>query len=154
MDWSKQMQETIKTWTDSQQRMLEGITKIMVEMAAPPTTNPWEFSLDLWEKGVHGFLETQTDWTRLWIRGVSAVTNRPENSEWAQRIQQMTKLTLEYQEQFWEGWFSTLKQLDPIKNKKLITELQPLTEAWSANIQRAIQFQEEWLQSAINAPKA
>jgi hypothetical protein len=154
MDWSKQMQETIKTWTDSQQRILEGITNIMLEMAAPPSTNPWEFSIDLWEKGVKGFLATQNDWTRLWIRGVSAVTNQPDNSEWAQRIQQMTKLTLEFEEQFWQGWFTTLKQLDPIKNANVINELKPLTEAWSANVQRGIQLQEEWLQSAVNTPKA
>jgi hypothetical protein len=154
MDWSKQMQETIKTWTDSQQRMLEGITKIMVEMAAPPTTNPWEFSIGLWEKGVNGFLETQADWTRLWIRGVNAATNKPETGDWAQRVEQMTKLTLEFQEQFWQDWFTTLKQIDPIKNANWIAELQPLTEGWSAMVQRSIKFQEEWLQSAVNSQKA
>ncbi len=152
MDWSKQLQETIKTWTDSQQRILEGVTKVMLEMAAPPATNAWEGGIDLWEKGVRGFLETQADGTRLWIRGAAAVVNKSEqNSAWVQNVQQMTKLTTEFQEQFWKGWFATLRQLDPIKNATLIAEAQPLIESWSENMRRAIQLQEEWLQSAVNA---
>ncbi len=154
MDWSKQMQEAIKTWTDSQQKILEGVTKVMLEMVAPPSTNAWEAGIDLWEKGVRAFLETQADWTRLLMRGAATVVNKSDpNGEWVERVQQITKLTTEFQEQYWKVWFSMLRQLDPIKNATLISEARSLTESWIENIQRAIKLQEEWLQSAINAQK-
>src|SRR5215510_1434703 len=152
MEWSKNVQETIKTWTDSQQRMVEGITKVMLDVATPPSTNAWEFSTGLWEKGVQGFLATQADSAKLWIRGVFAVTGKADpNGELAQHLLQMTRLTTEFQEQFWQGWFTTLKRLDPIKNANWINELQPLTESWRENIQRAIKLQEEWLQSVVSS---
>src|SRR5262249_23118327 len=147
MDLAKNMQETVKTWTDAQQRMVEGITKVMLDVTTPPSANAWEFSTELWKKGVQGFLATQADCAKLWIRGVSSVASKADvNGELAQNLQQMTKLSIEFQEQFWEGWFTTLKRLDPVKNADWIKELQPLTAAWSENIQKAIKLQEEWLQ--------
>ena len=151
MDVSKQMQEAIKTWTDSQKRILEGMTKIVVDFAAPPSLNPWEYSIDLWEKGVKSFLETQQGWSSLLIRGANTATNTVDkDGEWGQRVEDLTKLTIEFEQKIWEAWFSILKQIDPVKNATTLNELKPLTESWSENVHRAIQLQEEWLQSAIN----
>ncbi|HLY27011.1 MAG TPA: hypothetical protein VKQ72_11775 [Aggregatilineales bacterium] len=150
MDISKQLQEAIKTMTDSEKRVLEVVTKAVTDIATPPSTNPWEFSVDLWEKGVKGFLTTQQDWTALLLRGVGAATTKVDTTgEWSERLGELTKLTLEYQTKIWEAWFAILKQIDPVKNATILKEIKPLTESWSENVRRAIQLQEEWLQSAL-----
>ncbi len=150
MDVSKQLQEAIKTMTDSEKRVVDAVTKVITDIATPPTTNPWEFSVDLWEKGVNGFLATQQDWTTLLLRGVSVATGKVDtNGEFNQRLGELTKLTLEYQGKIWETWFAILKQIDPVKNATVLAEIKPLTESWSENVRRAIQLQEEWLQSAL-----
>jgi hypothetical protein len=151
MDMSKQLQDAIKTWTNSQKKILEDVTKVVTDFTAPPTSNPWETSLDLWEKGVNGFLESQQDWSGLLIRSVDITTNKGEtNGEWSQRVEELTKLNIELQHKSWQTWFAVLKQLDPVERAAFINELKPLTETWSDNVHRAIELQEEWLQSAIN----
>jgi hypothetical protein len=153
MDWSKQLQDTIKTWTDSQKRLLEGVGKVVQQIPAPSTT-PWEFSVDLWEKSVRSFLDAQREWLGLWIRGIGAVVNKPDqDAQWSSQAQEITRLTIEFQKLFWENWFFTLKQLDPIKYAGKVTDVQPLAISWTANMHRAIQLQEEWLQSAVSAQK-
>jgi hypothetical protein len=150
MDVSKQLQDALKTMTDSEKRVLEVVTKVITDITTPPSTNPWEFSVDLWEKGVKGFLSTQQDWTNLLLRGVNTATNKVDTTgEWNERLGELTKMTLEFQSKIWEAWFAILKQIDPVKNAAVLNELKPLTESWSENVRRAIQLQEEWLQSAL-----
>jgi hypothetical protein len=154
MDVTKQMQDAIKTWTSSQRRIIDEVTKVVTDITTPPAANPWETSLDLWKKGVSGFLETQENWSALLVQGVDIATNRDDRSpEWTKRVSELTKLQLELEQKSWETWFAILEQIDPIENANFLKELQPLTETWSENLHRAIELQDEWLQAAINVGK-
>lgn len=159
MDWSKQVQDTLKVWTDSQKRLLDGAAK-MVQQIPTPTTNPWEFSVDVWEKSVTGFLDAEREWLNLWVRGIGAVVNKPEQeAQWSEQAQEITTLTIEYQKLFWESWFFTLKQLDPIKFASKQQELQLLAASWTMNMKQAIELQKEWMAknnkvAAVASPEA
>src|SRR5262249_8173310 len=131
MDRSNPIEDTIKTWTDAQIRLVDGVGKAMLRLATPPSADPYEFSLDLWEKGVRNYLAMQDDWASLWLRSLAAASGKSDQpGEQLQRLREMARLTSEFQDKFWEAWFTALKRLDPIKNAGWRDEFRPLAESW------------------------
>lgn len=153
MDWSKQAQDMMKTWTDTQQKIMDSMVKTMKEMNTGPTASTWETTIENWEKSVRNFLQTQADWANMWPRGLNSMPNVPgQNMDWQQQIQQMVRLMTEYQEQFWTGWFTVLKRLDPAKTSESFnSDMQKMVESWIENAQRMLAMQAEWLRNVVPA---
>src|SRR5215471_4937019 len=116
MDWSKQIQDTFKIYSDAQSKMVEGVTKVIHELTTPPTTTTWGDTIDRWERVSRDVRKMQADWTDLWIRGIAVTTNNSqEMAEWTKQVRQLSDIMNEYQDQYWHTWLTVLKQLDPTK---------------------------------------
>ncbi len=156
MDWNKQMEEMVSTWTDMQHRMWDNwmdAVKGFGGRAAPGSEQGQEdyrHNLEAWEKSVRQALEAQSAWTRRWSDKVTDKENAPEAvTKWAEQVQEMMKGWTEAQSQLWSAWFESVKTLDP---SQLATnwdsETHQVLEAWQQAAQRAQDTLQDWAKMA------
>src|SRR5579871_6627264 len=105
MDFSKQLTDTFKIWSDTQTKMVEGVTKVVQELTTQPTATTWGDTIDRWERVSREARKMQSDWTDLWIRGIAVTTNNSQQmAEWARQVRQLADIMNEYQDQYWHTW--------------------------------------------------
>jgi len=144
MDWNKQAEEMVRTWTDVQKKMWEGWLAPVQAATDRAGENEYGKALETWETSVKRALEAQVDWTRLWAEGLGAGkagTEAAANA--AQQAHEMMKLWTDAHKQLWENWFTALRQLDP-------TRLGGAT-GWEHEAQRVMQL---WQDAAKSAQEA
>jgi hypothetical protein len=61
MDWSKQVNDMIKMWTGTQQKVWESWMASMQYMASPQSPEAWQKTVDSWRGTVKQTLEAQGD---------------------------------------------------------------------------------------------
>ena len=74
MDWQKQANDMIKTWTSTQQKVWETWVNSMQLAATPQTPEAWQKTVDTWRGTVKQALESQVELTRLWAESIAAAS--------------------------------------------------------------------------------
>jgi hypothetical protein len=182
MDWNKQANEMIKTWTGTQQKVYEGWLTSMQLMAAPQSPEAWQKTVETWRGTVKQALEAQVELTRLWAESVSAAAvNMPSMPtmpgmpgmtsmpgmpgmpnvptsvvEWTRQMLEMTRTWTESQMRFSENWFDTLKKADPgmLAQSWDMTQAQQIMATWQEAAQKAVEAQGEFSKMMLKAGNA
>lgn len=147
MDWTKQAQDTIKTWTETQQKMWDGWLKTVGQSAAPTqATEVWQNAVETWEGAVKNTLEAQSEWTRMWVESLTESSNVPkEVTEWAKQAQEMSQRWSDAQQQLWQSWFEIIRKIDPAKmGGAWDKEAQKLFQTWQESTQKLMEAQLKW----------
>lgn len=176
MDWNKQANEMIKTWTGTQQKVYEGWLNSMQLMATPQSPEAWQKTVDTWRSTVKQALEAQMELTKLWAEsvatasvnmpsmpnmptmnnmpGMTMVPNMPTNMvEWTRQMLEMTRTWTESQMRFSENWFDTLKKADPAKMAQQwdMAQAQQIMATWQEAAQKAVEAQTEFSKMMMSA---
>lgn len=159
MDWTKQVDEMVKTWTGAQQKMWENWIEAMQMMSSPQSAgNVWEKTVDAWRETVKKALESQVSWTKLWAENMTANPNTPkEMGDWAKQVLDMTQAWTDAQAQMSDNWFEVMKKADPMTVAKLWDQDQAkkMLQAWQDASQKAMEAQREWARMVTTMqPKA
>jgi hypothetical protein len=179
MDWNKQANEMIKTWTGTQQKVYESWLTSMQLMAAPQSPEAWQKTVETWRGTVKQALEAQVELTRLWAESVSAAAvNMPTMPnmpgmpnmlgmssmpgvptsvvEWTRQMLEMTRTWTETQMRFSENWFDTLKKADPgmLVQSWDMTQAQQIMNTWQEAAQKAVEAQSEFSKMMLKAGNA
>jgi hypothetical protein len=150
MDWTKQAEETVKAWTDTQQKMWDSWLEMLGTNPVPAQANElWQKTMATWQEAVKNTLEAQTKWTETWAENLSKVPNMPKESvEWVKQAREMNKRWTEAQRQLWESWFELVGKIDPAKmNEGWDKEGKKLFETWQDSAQKLMEAQMKWAQT-------
>ncbi|MCD4687219.1 MAG: hypothetical protein K8S97_14925 [Anaerolineae bacterium] len=150
MDWLKQSEEMIKMWTDTQQQMVNKWLEQMQQFTQPQASGVWEKTLETWENAVNNMLETQGQWARMWAGTVTATKGIPkETAEGAVQFKDMTERWVTFQRDLWQGWFETVRKLNPTEAAQ--GDPQQIFAAWQDSFQQVMQTQMDWVRQWTGA---
>lgn len=165
MDWAKQANDMIKTWTGTQQKVWESWMSSMQAMATPQSPEAWQKTVETWRGTVRYALEQQVELTRLWAESVAAASvNMPSMPgmaampslpgvpttpvEWTRQMLEMTRAWAETQMRFSENWFDILKKAEPMMMAQTwdMTQAQKVMATWQEAAQKAVEAQTQFSQ--------
>lgn len=147
MDWNKQAEEMLKTWTSSQQKMWDSWIKTMQSLGTTQAGDTWEKSIETWRDSVKRALEAQTTWTQFWADSVNSGPGATKQAaDWSKQMLDMTRRWTETQTQLWDSWFETMKKTDPstMAQNWNTEEVQKIVQTWQEAAQKAMEAQMEW----------
>lgn len=156
MDWTKQSEEMMKAWTDTQKKMWDNwLDMVQKGTGQSQAGEIWQKTIEMWEKTVKSSLDAQTEWTRTWVESLSGTEGvSDEVVEWAKQAQDMSKRWSETQQQLWQGWFDMVKKADASKMAGAWgEESQNAFKTWQESAQKMMDAQKQWA-SAQTTDKA
>lgn len=173
MDWSKQANDMIKTWTGTQQKVWDAWLNSAQLATAPQSAESWQKVVETWRGTVKQALESQLQLTQLWAEGVAATSvslpsvpglpslpNMPSLPgvpttpvEMTRQILEMTRSWTDTQVRFSENWFDVLKKVDPMSLSQSWdpAQAQKIVTSWQDAAQKAIEAQNELGRLVVNA---
>jgi len=171
MDWSKQANEMMKSWSGSQQKVWETWASSSAASSSPQSPEAWQKTVESWRGTVRQALEAQNELTRLWAEGVAAASvsmpsapsmpgmpsmpsmpsmpgmpSMPTSMvEWTRQMLEMTRSWTETQVRFSESWFDLLKQAEPSAMAQSwdMGQAQKIMATWQEAAQKALEAQNE-----------
>lgn len=147
MDWTKQAEETLKTWTGAQKSMWDSWMNTVQGLGTNQSAETWEKSIETWQDSIKRALEAQNTWTQFWVDSVTSSTGaNAQATDWAKQVTDMAKRWNETQNQLWDNWFDTMKKADPstVSKNFNLEELQKIVQTWQEASQKAVESQMEW----------
>ena len=148
MEWAKQSEEMLKSWTETQKKMWDEWTKAMQSFGKSPSTEAWEKTVETWNQTIQKVLDGQVEGARLWAENVTTTKGTPqEMTEWAKQGQDIITRWTETQKQLWGHWFEVVKKLDASNILNWPRDGQKFLQGWQETIQKAQDAQAEWLRT-------
>lgn len=153
MDWSKQMEESMKAWTEMQRKMLESWQETVKQTFTPPASN-WERTVGAWETSLNSLLKAQRDWCIGWAGSFTSQEGAPEEAAaWTKQLQEMTSHWCEFQSDLWSGWFQMLRSFEPTTmpgTGAWTADAQQVVKNWQEQMAKMVEAQSEWLEGWFN----
>jgi len=153
MEWTKQSEEMLKTWTEAQKKMWDDCMKVMQGFGQSPSTQVWEKTVDTWNQTMHKFLDAQVEGARVWAENITKAKGTEEATEWAKQGQDLIARLTETQKQLWANWFELVKKLDPSNMMNWPRDGQKFVQTWQETIQKSFNAQTEWFRTTAQARK-
>ncbi|MEI6181485.1 MAG: hypothetical protein WCP31_12070 [Chloroflexales bacterium] len=168
MDWTKQANDMLKTFTSTQQKVWESWVSSVQTSTTTPSTEAWQKTVDTWRGTVRYALEQQLELTRLWaesvavssvnvpnlgvIPGMPALPGVPATAvEWTRQLLDVTRTMTDTQVRFSENWFEMLKKAEPstLALNWDPTQAQKILSVWQDAAQRAVEAQNQLSQMVV-----
>jgi hypothetical protein len=170
MDWTKQANDMLKTFTSTQQKVWESWVSSSQVISASPSPEAWQKTVDTWRGTVKYALEQQLELTRLWAEsvasasvnvpnlpsmpGVAALPGVPATAvEWTRQLLDLTRTLTDTQVRLSENWFDLLKKADPstLAVNWDPTQAQKILTTWQDAAQKAVDAQTQFSQLVVKA---
>jgi hypothetical protein len=154
MEWTKQSEDMLKTWNETQKKMWDEWTKAIQGFGKSPSAQVWEKTLETWNQTIQKVLDSQVEGARLWAEKFTTAKGMPqENVELAKQGQEMIIRWTETQKHLWENWFDLLKKLDVSNAVNWSTDGPKFLQQWQETIKKAFDAQAEWLRTTAQTNK-
>jgi len=154
MEWTKQSEEMLKTWTETQKKLWDDCLKAMQGFGKSPSTEVWVQTVDTCNQTIQSVLDAQVEAARVWAENVTTAKGSPQEiAEWAKQGQEMITRLTEMQRQLWGNWFEFVKKLDTSNIMNWTRDGQNFVQSWQETIQKTLDSQAEWLRTAGQARK-
>ena len=154
MEWAKQSEEMLKTWTEAQKKVWDDCMKALQGFGKSPSTEVWGKTVNTWNQTIQKSLDAQVEGARQWVKNFTTAKGTPqETAEWAKQGQEMTTRLMETQKQLWETWFEFVKKLDVSNMMNWTRDGQKFIQSWQETIQEAFEAQAESLRTVTSRRK-
>ncbi len=145
MDWTKQTQEMLKAWTETQTKMWDAWREGLQGTGRSAATDVWQKTLETWQKSVDDTFDAQAKLSKLWLDGLRSTRANPESmTEFSKQVEQMIQQMQQTQRRLWEGCFNALKGIDPRSSSGSWEEqAHQVFQHWQDIAQKAMEAQAE-----------
>ena len=145
-DWNKQADEVMKTWTKAQQDLWDTWRRSMPLAGATQADDNWNKAVSFWKEAVDRSLNTQMEWTKMWVDSIKAQKTMPKEMEaWTDQMLATMQTWNESQATFWENMLESVQKMTPERLRQQVEEgAQQAFTSWQDAMQRAISAQEEF----------
>ena len=149
INWTKQTDDMLQAWTDTQKRLWSSWAEATEQQASQTQlAETWRKAVDTWEETVKNGLETQKAVIRSLGDSASATPGIPRDLlDWAEQTQALSNRWAEAQSELWESYFGMVRKAVPVKMLGTIDdENQKLFSAWQESMEKASAAQSAWAQ--------
>ena len=159
MDWMKQTQDTITSWTETQQRLVEQWLNGLQNRDAQQAGEVWRQTLAVYEDSVHRTLQAQSAWLTSMMEQFKSAEAAPEVvRQQAAQGEALAKNWTGMQQQLFQTWFDVMKEFDPAKAgtswEQMATswerEARRMFEAWRSSVQGMMEQNQLLYQQAMS----
>ena len=150
IDWAKQSEDILQSWTDTQKRLLKGWGETAGKNTAQTeVADTWRKAVDAWDGAVKNGLEAQLEWARSATDSLRAVPNVPKDLiDWSEETQALGDRWNAAQLQLWESYFGMVRKAVPVKILGTFDdENQKLFTAWQEAVDKVVSAQSAWSQT-------
>lgn len=142
MDWTKQMEDMTKAWTDAQSQLIEGWTSATA--GARMASGVWPQTIDSWRAAVDGMLDAQTAWLARWVEAMPAAAQNTDVEAWARQARTLHESSIAAQRQLWGAWFDMARRIDPTRSGAWSTADRDILAGWQTMAKQISDMQAEW----------
>lgn len=156
MNWTKQAEEMVKTWTEAQQNAWQAWQKLMdPQDAQSQMVENWQQMMALWEEAVKNSISAQNQWMQTWADMVDEQMDVPDEiMKFVEQAKEISQRWAENQEKLWQGWFDLMKQAKPTFPASGIgTDSKKVFEAWQESTKNMMDAQTKWMNMFANHAK-
>ena len=106
-------EKVMKTWGESQQKLMTDWLDTLRRLGGTPTLELWRKTVDTWQTSVKETLDAQMEWTRQWTETLANAKGTPEElRELARKEQVQVQHWAEAERELWQSWFNIVRHLN------------------------------------------
>jgi hypothetical protein len=113
MSENKSSENLIKTWADSQQKLLTNWLDTVRRFSGGPGPELWAKTVEAWQASVKETLDAQAQWTHEWTETLARSKGTPEElQELARQGRELFQRWTEAERQIWQSWFNIVRDIN------------------------------------------
>lgn len=106
-------EKVMKTWGESQQKLMTDWLDTLRRLGGTPTLELWRKTVDTWQTSVKETLDAQMEWTRQWTETLAKAKGTPEElRELAREGREQLQRWTEAERDLWQGWFNVAREIN------------------------------------------
>ncbi len=103
----------LKTWSETQQKLLTDWLDTLRKLGGTPTLEFWTKTVDAWQSSVKETIDARAEWARQWTETLANAKGTPEElrdltSKGREQLQQWA----EAERDLWQGWFNIARHIN------------------------------------------
>ena len=103
----------LKTWSETQQKLLTDWLDTLRKLGGTPTLELWTKTVDAWQSSVKETIDARAEWARQWTETLANAKGTPEElrdltSKGREQLQQWA----EAERDLWQGWFNIARHIN------------------------------------------
>src|SRR5260370_7384095 len=103
----------LKTWAESQQKLMTDWLDTVRKFGGTPTLELWTKTLDAWQSSVKETVDARADSTRQLIETLANAKGTPEEvRELARKEREQLQHWAEAERELWQGWFNIVRPIN------------------------------------------
>ena len=103
----------LKTWAESQQKLLTDWLDTLRKFGGTPTLELWTKTVDAWQSSVKETVDARADSTRQLIETLANAKGTPEElRELARQEREQAQHWAEAERDLWQGWFNIVRHIN------------------------------------------
>jgi|SRR6266571_2905533 hypothetical protein len=110
----KNTNETIlKTWSETQQKLLADWLDTLRKLGGTPTLELWRQTVDTWQNSVKETVDARAEYTRQLTETLAKAKGTPEEfRELAREGREQLQHWAEAERDLWKGWFDVAREIN------------------------------------------
>ena len=103
----------LKTWAESQQKLLTDWLETLRRLGGTPALELWTKTIDAWQSSVKETIDARAEWARQWTETLANANGTPEEiRKLAQEGREQLQHWTEAERDLWQGWFSAVREIN------------------------------------------
>src|SRR6266404_5058722 len=103
----------LKTWAESQQKLLTDWLDALQRLGVTPTVELWTKTMDAWQSSVKETLDARAELTHQWTEALANAKGTPEElRELAREGREQLQRWTEAERELWQGWFNAVREIN------------------------------------------
>ena len=113
MSEKKSDENLLKTWSETQQKLLTDWLDTMRKLGGTPTLELWTKTVDAWQSSVKETVDARAEFTRQLTETLANAKGTPEEfRELAREGQDQLQHWAEAERDLWQGWFNVAREIN------------------------------------------
>jgi hypothetical protein len=103
----------VKTWAETQQKLLTDWLDTLRKLGGTPTLELWTKTVDTWQTSVKETVDARAEFTRQLIETLANAKGTPEEfRELAREGREQLQHWTEAERDLWQGWFNVAREIN------------------------------------------
>ena len=103
----------LKTWSETQQKLLTDWLDTLRKLGGTPTLEFWTKTVDAWQSSVKETIDARAEWARQWTETLANAKGTPEElRDLASKGQEQLQQWAEAERDLWQGWFNIARHIN------------------------------------------
>src|SRR5437660_12605748 len=113
MSEKKSDENLLKTWSETQQKLLTDWLDTMRKLGGTPTLELWTKTVDAWQSSVKETVDARAEYTRQLTETLAKAKGTPEEfRELAREGREQLQHWAEAERDLWKGWFDVAREIN------------------------------------------